>query len=65
MLVRQRDTRPYATAAGFYLGDRVEINPEGYMGSIEKVFGSDSHVVIVKMDSGQSVQLEDFDLTRR
>lgn len=56
--------RSYATADGFYMGDRVwvaELEEHGY---ISTVAGPDSHAVTVRLDNGHVVPLEDFDLTR-
>lgn len=58
-----KDERPYATALGFYLGDRVE-HTTGQIGHICEVFGSDSHAVGVKMPNGSALYTSDEKLTR-
>jgi hypothetical protein len=63
-LNRQRGERPYATALGFYVGDKVMIEPEELDGVVAKVYGPDSHAVVVRCDGGMMAPVEDFDLTR-
>lgn len=56
--------RAYATALGFYMGDRVWVAELEACGYVSTVAGPDSHAVTVRMDYGHVVPLEDFDLTR-
>lgn len=64
MTLSSKRDRSYATALGFYHGDRVWVDELDEAGYIEKVYGSDSHAVVVRMDCGMAAPLEDFDLTR-
>lgn len=58
------DRRPYATRNGFYVGDRVEVAPSGYIGHITTVYGSDSNRCRVGFSDGGGKYVSDEQLTR-
>jgi hypothetical protein len=63
------DSRPYATAGGFFIGDRVETastpwTADGDLGHVVGSDGPDNELVRVELDNGMKLLLFPRYLTR-
>ena len=64
VIEKHRDQRPYSTRNGFYVGDRVEVAPAGYVGHISTVYGPNNDRCRVEFADGGGMYVSDERLTR-